>query len=115
LLRRIRHTNQLLGPVSDEERASVICEVVRTALDRRAPLSEHYASWLAFDVMSRADLAQLDRQLALHVAECVTGVRGVRAFRQFPPRRLQQLGLPSLVRAWDVARHAGRHVGRQSA
>ena len=111
LRRRLRQASRVQGPASQEERAEVLCGVIRTAFDRRSPLAERYAPWLRFEVMSRADLSQLDHHIALHVAECVSGVRGVRAFRVCPPSLLyRRHGLPSLVRDWDAARHAGRHT-----
>lgn len=103
---RLDHTERLLTGASTKERADVLCSVVRTAFDRRSPLSERYAPWLRFDVMSRADLTALDHHIALEVAQRLSGVRGVRAFRAWPPARLRNdHGLPSLVRLWDQARH----------
>jgi hypothetical protein len=104
---RLRQTERLLGSVSDEERASVLCSVVATAFDLRSPLSERYAPWLRLDVMAREDLLQLDHLIALHIAERVSCVRGVRAFRRLSKRRLYgEFGLPSLVQRWDEARRA---------
>ena len=50
-------------------------------------------------VSDRRQLAELDRLLALWIAEAVSQRAGVRAFRDLPWRRLRALGLQSLVKA----------------
>jgi hypothetical protein len=109
LRRRLNHTARLLGDAPREARAKALCSVMRTAFDRHSPLAERYAPWLRFDLMARADLHQLDHHIALLVAEHVSGRRGVRAFRDCPPRELyEKHGLVSLLRGWDEARQHGR-------
>jgi hypothetical protein len=106
---RLAHADALLGPTSPAERADALCEVIRTALDLRSPVSEHYAPWLRFELMSTADLRQLDHHIALAVAERVARRRGVRAFRTCSPQQLYaQHGLPSLMRVFVEARRRGR-------
>lgn len=106
---RLANADRLLSGSSPEERADVLCEVVRCALDRTSRLSDHYAAWLELDVMSLADLRQLDHHVALAVAERLTGVRGPRALRRFAPGRLRAAhGLPSLVHRYTQARAGGR-------
>jgi hypothetical protein len=108
LRKRLAHTERLLGPASREQKAHALASAVRAMLDRASPLADRYASWLLFDVMSRGALRALDHHIALTVAERVTGLRGVRAFRECPPRELhEEYGLPSLVRSWDRARRNG--------
>lgn len=102
---RIQHADRLFCTLPAEQRARALCEVVTTAFDPRSPLADRYASWLRLDVMSLAELKQLDHHLALMIAERLSGQRGVRAFRRYPPRALySQHGLPSLVRAFAQAR-----------
>ncbi len=110
LSERLKLADAQLGRSADDaERAEVLCSVVHTILDPSSQLSHRYAPWLRFEVMSREDLLQLDHHIALRVAEQVTSIRGVRAFRKLPPRALyQQFGLPSLVRRWDQARKNSR-------
>jgi hypothetical protein len=112
---RIDQADRLFAALSEAERAEALCSVVATAFDPRSPLCDRYASWLRFDVMSLGDLKQLDHQLALTIAERLSGLRGVRAFRRFPPQALyQQHGLPSLVRAFARARGSARTSAKTS-
>jgi hypothetical protein len=109
LERRLSHTARLLAGATPEELGRALCSVTRSAFDPHSPLAERYAPWLSFDVMARSDLAQLDHHISLRIAEMVTGRRGVRAFRDCPPRKLyEEHGLVSLVRSWDDARRRGR-------
>lgn len=109
LKNRLRQADAILKAASDAERLDVLCSVVRAALDPKDTLGDRYAPWLRFDVMARGDLTQLDHHIALRIAEQVTGVRGVRAFRKVTPRMLyQQYALPSLVAQWDSARKLSR-------
>lgn len=102
---RLAHADRLLVGLPPVERASALCSVVATAFDPRSPLCDRYAPWLRADVIALAELKQLDHQLALTVAERLSGRRGVRAFRAYPPRALyQEHGLPSLLRAYMRAR-----------
>lgn len=102
---RVLHTDRLLQDAPLPERAAALCAVVRTAFDPHSLLSDRYAPWLRFAVMSVEDLRQLDHHIALLVAERLTRQRGVRAFRTFPPRRLYtDYQLPSLQQAFVQAR-----------
>jgi hypothetical protein len=106
---RIAHADRAFAALPAAERASALCGVLQTAFDPRSPLCDRYAPWLRFEVMSLADLKQLDHQLVLLVAERLSGRRGVRALRECPPRMLyRQHGLPSLVRAFVSARGGAR-------
>jgi hypothetical protein len=111
LEKRLDHTGRLLEGATRDERANALCSVMRAAFDPRSPLAERYAPWLRFDVMARDDLRQLDYLIALRIAEQLSGVRGVRAFRDCPPRELQErFGLVSLLHTWDDARRRGRRT-----
>ena len=102
---RVLHTDRLLQDAPLQERAAALCAVVRTALDAHSLLSDRYAPWLRFAVMSLEDLRQLDHHIALLVAERLSHNRGVRAFRDFPPRMLYaDYQLPSLQQAFVQAR-----------
>ncbi|MDH5673864.1 MAG: reverse transcriptase domain-containing protein [Myxococcales bacterium] len=108
---RIAHTDRLATGADASERADALCQALRTALDRRSPLAERYAPWLHFDLFSLEDLRQLDHHLALAVAERLSGKRGIRAFRSFPPRLLRaRHGLPSLCQSYLESRQRGRRA-----
>ncbi len=91
LTRRITHTARL----GEREPATVIA-ALRGALDPRQPLADPLVSLLQRPYDDRGQLRHLDQLLRLRVAETLTGLRGVRAFRRLPPAALRQLGLPSL-------------------
>jgi hypothetical protein len=86
-------------PSGDSELAQVLVDVVNQSLSIDAPLATDYAPLLASMVSDRRQLVELDRLLALWIAEAVSQRAGVRAFRDLPWRRLRALGLQSLVKA----------------
>jgi hypothetical protein len=94
---RVRRAARLAAELAPGARREVVCAALAGALDARAPAATPYASWLRSVVSDRRQLAELDHELARAVAAALTGRRGVRAFRDLPPRALRALGLPSLV------------------
>jgi hypothetical protein len=101
---RVRRTAAVLRasvpPPSDgSEVAQALVDVVNQSLSIDAPLATDYAPLLATLVSDRRQLAELDRLLALWIAEALSQRTGVRAFRDWPWRRLRALGLVSLVKA----------------
>jgi hypothetical protein len=109
LSRRIEAADRLVSDRDSKVRALAMCQTVRTALDPSSTLSERYAPWLRHAICSRLDLAQLDHDLALTIAQRLSHQRGVRAFRSFPPRALRtEYGLPSLVHEFNIARRRVR-------
>lgn len=94
---RVRRTARLNMASPRRQRAEELVGVVRSTLDRthvlRAPELE--ALHLVDD---RDQLAQLDYLICLTLAQLCSGRKGPRAFRDYPPARLRDLGLPSLVR-----------------
>lgn len=102
---RVRRTAAVLRasssppPPGDSELAQALVDVVNQSLSIDEPLATDYAPLLAGLVSDRRQLAELDRLLALWIAEAVSQRPGVRAFRDSPWRRLRALGLPSLVKA----------------
>jgi len=111
LQKRLLHADMLLRGQPLSERADALCHVVRVTFDRSSALGDRYASWLEMPMMSREDLRQLDYQIALLVAQRLSGQRGPRAFRSFPWRRLHEShGLPSLLHKYAVARAKVRAV-----
>jgi hypothetical protein len=101
---RIRRTYGLSHGASDAARMSVLCSVVNEALDPLSPLAQRNALMLAHLVNDRRQLAELDRHVALELAETLSGVRGPRAFRQVSWRRLRASGLQSQVALRDRGR-----------
>jgi hypothetical protein len=98
LRRRLRDANRVLGPAAQSERASVLCRIANEVLDVRSPFCHPYAADLHALVTSRVELSELDRLIALAIAEIVSGRRGPRAFRDVPWHHLRrEHGLVSLV------------------
>ena len=95
--------------LSIEERAARIGAVTRAAFDVRDPLALTEASSLLHLVDDRSQLRALDRSIVLYAAELATKRRGVRAFRELPPKRLYELGLHSCIGAKHRRDH-GRPV-----
>lgn len=105
LFARIDHTHASLGGCSFDERAAACAKVVESVFDPQHVLVHRYSGWLRASTITRSDLLELDHLIALHLAERLSGKRGVRAFRSAPRRRLyEQYELPSLVHLWDLAR-----------
>jgi hypothetical protein len=101
---RVRRTAAVLrasspSPYDETALAQALVDVVNQSLAIDAPLATEYAPLLAGMVSDRRQLADLDRLLALWIAEAVSQRGGVRAFRDLPWRRLRALGLQSLVKA----------------
>ncbi|TVQ89238.1 MAG: hypothetical protein EA397_15810 [Deltaproteobacteria bacterium] len=79
-----------------EVRAAVLGAVLQHALDPTDLRGIRDASALSQWVDDRGQLRQLDKLLRLWVADLATGIRGPRAYRVLPPRKLIDLGVPSL-------------------
>jgi hypothetical protein len=101
---RIRRTYALATGASEDARIAAQCRVANEALDPRSLLSQHHALTLAQLITDRHQLAELDHYVALAIAETISGVQGVRAFRRVSRRHLRASGLQSQV----VLRNRGR-------
>jgi hypothetical protein len=96
--KRIRNVLSLLPDQSTDIRLRAACTVVNTAIDPDGCLGQRSASSLLRVVGDRAQLAQFDHLLALEIAQQVSGIRGVRAFRRISPAALRNIyNLLSLV------------------
>lgn len=106
---RMDIAERLMRGATSEQRAQVLCSAIATAFNPASGVADRYAGWLRMALFARGDLAQLDYLIALEIAQRLSGWRGVRAFREYPPGRLRtEFGLPSLVALWDQARRKGR-------
>jgi len=95
---RLAAARTICGDASFEERAATYCGVVNASFDPTHPTADRAAQSLRRAVTDRAQLRDLDYQLALRVAELLTGTRGPRAFRKVSMRELRRAhGLMSLV------------------
>lgn len=94
---RLAHTDRLLQGTSNADRDRDLCAVANALLDPDHASANPNAVALRYLVSDRAQLRDLDHQIALRVAEQLALRPGVRAFREHPPRKLQALGLKSLV------------------
>lgn len=102
LRKRMDNTLRLANRGTIEQRATVVCSVIRDALDPKDSQCDPAVSLLLGAINDRQQLRQLDHWIALDIAQRVTGISGPRAFRQLSYRSLRRdHGLPSLV----VARH----------
>ena len=109
LKRRLDIAERLMRNAPQAERAEALCGAVQSAFDTSSMMSDRYAGWLRMPLFSRQDLLQLDHHITLEVAQRLSGRRGVRAFREYPPRMLHTVyGLPSLIALWEDARRRGR-------
>lgn len=112
LLREIDHrTTATVRTLRGADRVRVgraVCSVVNATLDPHVALTQHRSAVLLRRVVTdRAQLEQLDHQIARIVAQALTGRAGARAFRRWPPRALRrELGLVSLVAARNARRSA---------
>jgi hypothetical protein len=105
---RLSRSAMLLQDTDLALREVTLSAVARVALDPQHPLAHRSALSLAEQVDDRGQLRDLDYKLARLLAESLTGDRSPRALRRYPPRRLRELGLPSLVHRRDQS--AGRRA-----
>lgn len=96
--RRLRRAARMNMGSSPEQLAQELVGVVRATLDRRHSLRADGMEAL-YHVDDRDQLEQIDHLVRLAVAQLCSGHKGPRAFREFTPRRLREMGLPSMVRA----------------
>lgn len=96
--RRLRRAARMNMGRSPEQLARELVGVVRATLDRRHSLRADGMEAL-YHVDDRDQLEQVDHIVRLAVAQLSSGHKGPRAFREFTPRRLREMGLPSMVRA----------------
>lgn len=57
---------------------------------------------ILFRTTDKNFLKQLDLQIAVWIAETLTGIKGVKAFRELPYRTIRESGLPSLEKSVNV-------------
>lgn len=95
---RIRRVVAVLRGSSLPERARAACAISNETLDPLSPFCHRHAGLFRRFATDRSQLAAFDYRMALRIAEALTGVRGVRAFRTISWRRMrQEFGLRSLV------------------
>jgi hypothetical protein len=93
---RIAQTAKILANKPSSIKGAAICEVVNSALQDEQ-LAEFEAQYL-LQGTNHAMLRHLDYLIALHIAEDLTQVKGPRAFRHIPYKRLrEEWQLKSLV------------------
>ena len=89
-----RRLGQAVRLAEPAERLAAARDAVADALDPRSPLAAPHVATIFQRLDDREQLAALDELVRLAAAESLSGRRGVRAFRELPPRRL---ALSSLV------------------
>ena len=96
--RAVTRSGKLLRGSPIDERAAALCAIVSESVDPRSSFAEPHAARMRDLVTNREQLAHFDYLIAKMIAEALLPGRGVRAFRQFPPRVLRRrFGLPSLA------------------
>jgi hypothetical protein len=98
---RLSRSAALLQGAEPALRELTLSAVAQVALDPRHPLAHASASALGEQVDDRGQLRDLDYKLARLLAGSLSGDASLRALRAYPPRRLRELGLPSLVHRRD--------------
>ena len=94
---RIRSSAHLTKNLSLDERASAICAAVNEAMRRESPfiVKDLHRYYSQHD--DRKQLKQMDRQIALWVAQALCGVYNQSAFRIIPYKKIRsEWHLPSL-------------------
>jgi hypothetical protein len=95
---RLRQSDALLHAEDHETRARTLVQIANGAFNPKSPFSMLDAVRVMRVVTDRGQLAALDYETALTLAECLSNRRGVRAFRTWPPRVFRtRFGLRSLV------------------
>jgi hypothetical protein len=108
---RLTHSARLCSECDFAVQARVLCQVANATLDARHETAHPVAQLLDHAVFDRGQLDDLDHQIALRIAEALTGVHGPRAFRKAPRRVLRErFGLTSLVAARDRKTRSQRHA-----
>ncbi len=67
-----------------EDKGRLVCATINTILDVNNPFSEKKLKNKLKQITHRGTLKQIDYAIALLVAENLTGIKGVRAFRKIP-------------------------------
>ncbi len=104
---RLRLASRSL-PLSSKARVEVCCRLVATTLRLGGPFVCPEAEGLQREVDCRDQLRSLDFAIAQRVLRHALGESSAKAFRAYPPRKLRQMGLPSLV--WLRNRSPGRSL-----
>ncbi|TVQ87242.1 MAG: hypothetical protein EA397_18155 [Deltaproteobacteria bacterium] len=95
-LGRIAHSPPFAA-ATVEERAQMLCEALRTALQPGDLRAIHHASALACIVDDPGQLRDFDATMLRRIASLATQIPSARAFRVLSPRALHALGFPSIV------------------
>lgn len=97
LKKRVNFTNNLLKELPLEKRGRILCQTLAEALDIDNALAEPNLKQLLREATSRSQFRQIDYQLALYIAERLSGIQGVKAFRKIPYKKIRKdWQLPSL-------------------
>lgn len=97
LKRRIRNTITLTSSRPSNEHGPLICAMLNKNLMSLDPLNEPRLKMLLDYTTDRQQLKQLDYQIALYLAQQLSGLRSVKAFRKISYRTIRnEWGLESL-------------------
>lgn len=95
---RINNTQRLMYHFPLNDRLHQLCHVVNQAILPTSTTMEVRCKALLKEINDRAQLKQLDYQIALYIVQKATGLKTVKAFRKISYRQLrQEYGLASLV------------------
>lgn len=96
--RRARRTMKAVGEARPEEAGPIVCAAINDSLNPRSPCHQQSSQALQSAVTDRGQLKDIDYNIARIVAQTLSGIGGVRAFRKIRYRTLRQhWGLNSLL------------------
>jgi len=96
--RRARRTIKASGGTSHEQAGPIVCAAINDSLNPYSPCHQQSSRALRSAVTDRGQLRDIDYNIACIVAQTLSGIRGVRAFRHIRYRTIRQhWGLNSLL------------------
>jgi hypothetical protein len=98
LKNRIKNTLAELEDENIENKGQIICSMINHGLDPKSFLKLPYADYLRLIINDRGQLKNIDYSIALMIAEQISGIKTVKAFRKIPYKKIRdEWSLLSLV------------------
>jgi len=96
--KRVKTSLQQIDSNDINERGKILCSIINKALDPKSTLKLPYVDYLKLIINDRGQLKHLDYFMALIIAQNLTGIKSVKAFREIPYEKIRrQWKLQSLV------------------
>lgn len=87
--KRIKQSIHQIKEKPNDEKGRIICSAITNSLDPFSTLKLQYADYLSWIINDRGQLKHLDYFIALLIAQKLTGIKSVRAFRKIPYRKIR--------------------------